>query len=631
MNRTQTVILAGGYGTRLSKVFPGTPKPLIPVNGIPILERIVNECKKYNQKDILLLTHFKANKIRNYFGDGKKFGVSISYFEEEHPMGTGGALLLAKHLLEKTFLVLYADVYFDLNLDLFKRFHNENSAELSMVIHPNNHPYDSDLVVLGKNNKVIDIKPALDNTKFNYRNLVNAAMYIMDKSILDIPYSKNEKYDIAKDFIPTILKNNKKIFAYRTVEYLKDMGTPDRLRHVEEDIKSGVVSSRSNITSRKALFIDRDGTIIEDCNHLSNPKKVRLLDGASDALKKINKSDYLSICMTNQPVVARGECSLETLDKIHAKMDHLLGLDESYLDDLYFCPHHPHKGFDREIASLKRNCHCRKPKIGMIKKAEKDHNISLSDSWMIGDRTSDLQTGNNFGGYNSLILTGEAGRDKTFKIRPDLVSENLDEAVSFILDSFEFFDKASREIIKNLKKRHFIFIGGCSRSGKSTLSSILKKNLKRESKMAHILELDGHLFGNRSSQQDFKERYNIKEILKILDKFAQKKTGYYHDKSFDHFQNCVVDHGKKKFNESDIFIIEGIVSLEIAKSFESSNFKVFVDAPLSLRKKNFINKYRRHNYEMKGINKLWKERKASEDEYLLKEKRKVDYVFSNIK
>ena len=105
MNRTQTVILAGGYGTRLSKVFPGTPKPLIPVNGIPILERIVNECKKYNQKDILLLTHFKANKIRNYFGDGKKFGVSISYFEEEHPMGTGGALLLAKHLLEKTFLV----------------------------------------------------------------------------------------------------------------------------------------------------------------------------------------------------------------------------------------------------------------------------------------------------------------------------------------------------------------------------------------------------------------------------------------------------------------------------------------------------------------------------------------------
>ena len=625
----QTVILAGGFGTRLSKIFPGTPKPLTPVNGIPILERIILECKRYNQKEILLIIYFEADKIRNYFGDGKKFGVSISYFQEKKPMGTGGALFSAKDLLKDSFLVLYSDVFFDLNLEMLKKFHKKNCSDLTMVVHPNNHPHDSDLVVIGKKNKVTKIKATHHKANFKFRNLVNAAMFIMKRSILEVPFPRKKKFDISQDLIPFILRKNKKVFAYRTVEYLKDMGTPERLKHVEDDLEKGVVLSRSFNEDRKAIFIDRDGTIIEECNHLSNPDKVKLLDGVSEALKKINKSEYLGICITNQPVVARGNCSFKNLDRIHAKMDHLLGIEESYLDNLYFCPHHPHKGFKGEIVALKKNCHCRKPKIGMIKKAQKENKISLLNSWMIGDRTSDLQTGNNFGGFNSLVLTGEAGNDKIYKIRPDLTSENLNEAVSFIINSFQNFDNASKKIIKNLKKRRFIFIGGCSRSGKTTLSSILKKNLKRISKKAHILELDSHLIKDRTEFDDFKDRYNKEEILALINKFFHNKKGFYHDKGFDHTNNCVLDYGRTKFDKRDIFIIEGTISLQLAKSFEMPNLKVFVDAPLSLREEKFKNKYEKRNFKTKKIKELWKDRVIFEDEYILKDKEKVDFIFSN--
>ena len=168
-------ILAGGFGTRMSHIFPDTPKPLIPVSGTPILEHIINECAKFGLTEILLVLHFGEEKIRQYFGNGEKFGVEITYYTEKVPLGTGGALLSVKGLMAPQFLVLYADVYCDVNLSKFMNFHDQSNGSVSILVHPNSHPYDSDLVVLDTNNRVIEISahPPSPSSTISCSNNVN--------------------------------------------------------------------------------------------------------------------------------------------------------------------------------------------------------------------------------------------------------------------------------------------------------------------------------------------------------------------------------------------------------------------------------------------------------------------------
>ena len=157
---------------------------------------------------------------------------------------------------------------------------------------------------------------------------------------------------------------------------------------------------------QRAIFLDRDGTINKYVGFLRNINDFELLPGASDAIKMINSSGYLAIVITNQPVIARGEVTFEELDEIHNKMETLLGNDGAYLDAIYYCPHHPHRGYDGEIPELKIDCDCRKPKPGLLFKAAKDFNIDLSKSWMIGDDDTDVEAGFN-AGCRAIKLSGE--------------------------------------------------------------------------------------------------------------------------------------------------------------------------------------------------------------------------------
>ena len=154
---------------------------------------------------------------------------------------------------------------------------------------------------------------------------------------------------------------------------------------------------------------------------------------AVDAIRKINQSGRLGIVITNQPVVARGLCEIEDVENIHKKMETLLGKEGVFLDDVFYCPHHPDKGYPEENPAYKIPCECRKPKTGMIREAAERYNIDLAGSWMIGDTTMDIQTGINAGMRTALVLTGEAGNDKKYDVKPDLVCRNLLDAVEKIL------------------------------------------------------------------------------------------------------------------------------------------------------------------------------------------------------
>ena len=183
------------------------------------------------------------------------------------------------------------------------------------------------------------------------------------------------------------------MYAYDSSEYVKDMGTPERYEQVCRDYLSGKVERKNLRNPQKAIFLDRDGTVNHYVGFLRKIEDLELNEGAAEAIRRINDSDYLAIIVTNQPVIARGEVTFEQLRQIHNKLETLLGKEGAYIDGLYFCPHHPDSGYEGEVKELKIECDCRKPKPGMLLKAAEDFHIDLSQSYMIGDSDSDMGAG----------------------------------------------------------------------------------------------------------------------------------------------------------------------------------------------------------------------------------------------
>ena len=430
----KAVIQAGGKGTRISEITGDViPKPMLEISGYPILYHQMMNLKKNGITDITVIIGHLGNVIKDYFGDGKQFGLNISYVEEDpqKPLGTAGSLYFLKDKIKENFVFLLADVFIDIDFEKMEQYHIANNADVTLLTHPNGHPFDSDLVVEeGGVVKAFDYK-SNDRTTYNYKNLVNAGVMIFSPSVFKY-LTELRKYNYEKDIIVPLI-NEGKVVSYKSSEYAKDMGTPERYRRVQEDYNSGICDAKNLANKQKAIFLDRDGTINEYVGFLRKEEDFRLIPGVSEAIKKINNSGYLAIVVTNQPVIARGEVTEEELEEIHKKMETLLGLDGAYIDDIYYCPHHPDKGFEGEIPELKIECDCRKPKTGMLEKAAREHNIDLSSSIMIGDSTLDIKMAENAGMQSVLLKTGQKGEDGKYDVSPTLIAEDLNDAINKII------------------------------------------------------------------------------------------------------------------------------------------------------------------------------------------------------
>lgn len=430
-----TIIMAGGRGTRISELFHDIPKPLIPIQNIPVLEREICSLRDQGFKDLIITVSYLADKIIEHFGDGSRLGVKIGYFVEKTPLGNAGALFkLREHIGSNPFLLLNADAVFDVDFKRMVEYHQSKNALVTLFTHPNSHPYDSGLILADDSGKVIKWLTKEDERPTYYKNRVNAGLHIIDPKVLDeIDGSRVGEKDedgkvIKVDLDRQILKplaNTGRMYCYDSPEYVKDMGTPERYYAVVEDYKKGMVQAKNLSNKQKAIFLDRDGTINKYVGFLRDIEEFQLIDGVAEAIKKINNSGYLAIIVTNQPVIARGEVSYEELDKIHKKLETELGLKGAYIDRLYYCPHHPHKGYEGEISKLKIDCSCRKPKPGMLIKAAKDFNIDLSNSWMVGDSENDILAGKNAGCKTVLIGKGKYGQELTVASIKEFVEKYL--------------------------------------------------------------------------------------------------------------------------------------------------------------------------------------------------------------
>lgn len=440
----KTVIMAGGRGTRISSVASDIPKPMIKIEGKPVLERELECLRDQGFTDIILTVSHLGNIIMDYFGDGsgmspatgKLFGVHIEYYFEKEPLGNAGALFKIKDKLDSDFLLLNADAVFDVDFNRFVAFHKQHGGLVTLFTHPNSHPYDSGLIIADKNGAVEQWLAKEDERPEYYRNRVNAGLHVINPTILDHPGIEADKVGtvgengkpIKVDLDRQLLKplaGTGKMFCYDSPEYVKDMGTPERYYSVCEDYKTGRVSGKNLRNKQKAVFLDRDGTINKYVGFLRNIDEFELMNGVTDAIKKVNASGYLAIVVTNQPVIARGEVSFEELELIHNKMETLLGKEGAYLDAIYFCPHHPHKGYEGERPELKFDCDCRKPKPGMLLKAALDFNIDLAQSWMIGDGENDVKAGQNAGCRTALIGNESYGQTVTVSSLKDFVEQYL--------------------------------------------------------------------------------------------------------------------------------------------------------------------------------------------------------------
>lgn len=431
-------ILAGGRGSRMGEATETTPKPLLPVCGKPILQYQLDLLKENGIKDITLLTGYLGHCFEALLGDGSDYGVRLQYIQEKEPMGTAGALLALKDIVDDDFLVLSGDIMLNLDVERFIHWHREKqNAAVSVVVHPNDHPLDSDLVETDHDARIIALHTRPHPEGFSFQNLSIASVYIYSPGILNY-INADLKTDLEKHLFPVLLQNHLPLFAYNTHEYLKDAGTPQRISKVTRDIQAGHFERSHRRYARKAVFLDRDGVINVEKGHILSEQDFELIPGVLEAIHSLNESGFLVIVVTNQSALAKGFLELDGLHAIHKRLETDLGTIGAHIDAFYYCPHHPEKGFVGERPELKKNCLCRKPETGMIEQACRDFHIDKSRSFFIGDSTTDYLAASRAGVSFWGVQTGHALNDPGCELPPDLrLGLNLLEVTQSILSDLK--------------------------------------------------------------------------------------------------------------------------------------------------------------------------------------------------
>lgn len=446
-DRNQVAILAGGLGKRLRVLLGDLPKPMIPIAGRPLLEHHIELARQHGFTRIAIFACYKAEVIQDHFGDGARRGVQLEYIIEREPLGTAGAVLDRLDAMADRFLVMYGDTMLNVDLRRLWEAHEAAGASGTLFLHPNNHPLDSDLVEMDAQDRITAFHNRPHDPDRYFQNLVNAGLYVLENGALEVfcktrnprPETRNAPVllDFGKDVFPQLVIRGEHLHGYNSPEFIKDIGTPDRYHWVCAQYDSGIIQRSSFATPQPAVFLDRDGTLIEEVTQhgIASAEQLRLIPGAAGAVHALNQSGLRVVVVTNQPIVAKGMATEADIQRQHNKLETLLGREHAFVDRIYWCPHHPEKGFPGERADLKVDCECRKPKIGMIERAARELNLDLSRSWLVGDTTTDVQTARNAGLRSVLVRTGHGGKDGRHAVSPDFLCADLPEAVEKVLET----------------------------------------------------------------------------------------------------------------------------------------------------------------------------------------------------
>lgn len=366
----QAVILVGGLGTRLGDRTRATPKPLLDVGGRPFLDTLIGELVRYDAFDeILLLAGYRAEALQARYDGMTRGRTRVVVSLEQQPLGTAGALVHAKDLLQERFLLLNGDSFFDFNiLDLVLR------AKASLVHMALRADVDGDRfgrVLLDEDRVRSFIAPGQGAT-----GPVNAGVYVIDRSVIDrverLPAS------LEQDIFPALAARGAMSgTSYRG--YFIDIGIPEDLARADSELIERL--------RRPAVFFDRDGVLNHDSGYTFEIGKLQWIEGAREAVKAVNDAGCFAFVVTNQSGVARGFYEESHVMALHRWMSDELAAIGAHIDAFEYCPDHP----DGTVEQYRRTNIRRKPGPGMITDLVGRFPVNADDSILIGDKPSDLE------------------------------------------------------------------------------------------------------------------------------------------------------------------------------------------------------------------------------------------------
>lgn len=404
----QAVVLAGGQGLRLRPLTLKNPKPMIRFYGKPFLEYIIDMLIKNDIKEVVLLVGYLHEKIERYFGDGKKFGIKISYSYSPVDSDTGTRLKNASKMLDNAFLLLYSDNYWPLNLKALTEFYGKLGKKALVTVYSNkdNYTVNNILVDLSGTVKVYD-RPRHDR----YLNGVDIGFFIINKKVLSLLPQTNCSFEDT--VLPALIKQ-RQLGGFLTDHRYYGLSNLQRLPEIKEFLKP-----------KKVIFLDRDGIInfkAPKASYITKWKDFIFLPGIKESLSKLNKNGYDLYIITNQPGIARKLMTKTDLDDIHRHMVKKLKKSGVRIKQIYTCTHGWNDG-----------CDCRKPKPGLLLQAALENKINLVDSYFIGDDERDVQAGKNAG--CKTVFIGEWASEKHYNLdfEPDIIARSLTQVIKKIL------------------------------------------------------------------------------------------------------------------------------------------------------------------------------------------------------
>lgn len=413
------ILPIGGKGSRMIKESE-LPKLLIELNGFPLIYYSISYLAKQNVRQIIFISNDLSKKIEDYvFKLCSEFKIKSQILHEKNLRGNFGGILENDGFMPDNFFVIYPDIIWTCDLSRISKFHAESQSHVTLVVRRSDHPEDSDTIKLTPLMTVKSIYSKENNSRpktWESNDLFGATgIYVMNKEYLalcinDFKNLKNyigEEIDLFQTMEFLLAKTNLQISAYTTNEFIKDCGTPERFKFVGNLIKKSDIYNTNYFQKQKILFLDRDGTLIKSVKngYLTNPDEVVLNNAILDDYESYTSRGFTPIVVTNQPQISFGILDLETLDKIHCRVQELL--TEKKLKKIFkflICPHHPHTGYKKEIIYLKFKCSCRKPSIGMFTEIEKSFRVNKSESIMFGDTKRDQEFAINCGiNFQSIV------------------------------------------------------------------------------------------------------------------------------------------------------------------------------------------------------------------------------------
>lgn len=368
----QAVILAGGFGTRLSHVVSDVPKPMAPIKEKPFLDYIIGTLKQQGFNNFVFLTGYKSEIIENHYKDLEN---SI-FIKEELALGTGGAILNAYEHLQEDFFVINGDTFFDIDYSILEEFGKDKPITLALRYTNNVERYG--FVDINDNFLVQSFveKGKLAEDKID--GYINGGIYLIKKNALkDFVDNFNGNFiSLETEIFPKLLKDNK-LYGLPLGGCFIDIGIPEDYYRAQDLIPNWIGKE-----IKPALFIDKDGTLIVNTEY-PHGKEFQIIESTIDIVKKYAEKNYYIVMITNQAGIAKNKFDFNSMH------EGLNGIKEYYknlginFDDIQFCPYHK----DGVIKDFAFNSLLRKPNPGMLLQTCEKLKIDLKNSIMIGDNS----------------------------------------------------------------------------------------------------------------------------------------------------------------------------------------------------------------------------------------------------